>query len=189
MSLFVTHIQSQVDAKPPPTVVLNLVEANSTSVFHSANGAATHNTYTPASTKKLVLCSQRLPSDTTYNGATRFSGCLLSQEKISYSAQVIPVTDYTVEDNTRKYMDVYSDNWLSGRSCFDTGTEWSLSPISVHAFSKSPDVIDTNAVVKFFGDGATTPSNIWVTSIYSSLLVLNYDSSGQVSAVNYAIES
>ena len=78
---------------------------------------------------------------------------------------------------------------MSGRSVYNNIVEWALEPLTLHSFAKTSDSVDTNVLVRLTGDGATTPSNIVVSSIYDAMVVISYAGDGQVQGVQYTVVS
>ena len=192
VSLFAAFAQPQSDIKIPSTVMLNLTEISTQTAHHSVNGTSTVSVSQPASTKKVAIASQRSDlSNVNAGGATTFNGMdFTSGPSCEAFGQTSPTTLYNGnEDLMRKYTDLYLNSLMSGRSTYSTIQEWALAPITLHPFAKSSDSVDTNMLIRFSGDGSTTPSNIIVASIYDSTVVLSYALDGSVEGVNYSVVS
>ena len=146
----------------------------------------------PASTKKVAIASQRSDlANSAAGGASTFNGMIFtSGPSCEAFGQTSPTTLYQGDDDQmRKYTDLYLNSLMSGRSTYSTIQEWALAPITLHPFAKSSDSVDTNMLIRFSGDGSTTPSNIIVASIYDSCVVLSYAADGSVEGVNYSVVS
>jgi hypothetical protein len=191
ISLFAAFAQPQADLKPPSTVMLNLTECQTQTAHHSVNGSATVSVSQPASTKKVAIATQRSDlSNAAAGGASTFTGLsITSGPSCEAFGQTSPTTLYSEADHHRKYTDLYLNSLMSGRSVYSTLVEWATEPMTLHPFAKSSDSVDTNMLIRFTGDGATTPSNILISSIYSAMVVLSYGGDGQVTGVQYSVVS
>ena len=191
VSFFAAFAQPAVDQKPPSTVMLNLTEISTQTAHHNVNGTSTISLSTPASTKKIAICTQRSDlSHANAQGASTFNGLSVqSGPSVEYAGQTSPTTLYNEQAVHQKYTDLYLNNLMSGRSVYNNLVEWALEPLTLHSFAKTGDSVDTNVLVRLTGDGATTPSNIVVSSIYSAMVVISYAGDGQVQGVQYTVVS
>jgi len=194
ITLYAAFVSPQETIRPPPVCVLPLVEISTQTASHSVNGSSTFNLSVPSSTKKILIASSRADeSHADFDGSTSFSGAAITQGPIvNYSGQTSPITMYNAADANcehRKYIDFYLNQLMSGKSGFDELEAWGGDKVTAHYFAKSPSSTDTNAIVKVTANGATLPSSIVVAAIHDSAIVLSYDSSGQITSVNYNVVS
>lgn len=192
VSLFAAFAQPQSDIKIPSTVMLNLTEISTQTAHHSVNGSSTVSVSQPASTKKVAIATQRSDlSDASAGGATYFNGLAFSSgPSCEYAGQTSPTTLYNgSDDKMRQYTDLYLNSLMSARSTYSTIAEWDTEPLTLHPFAKASDSIDTNMLIRFTGDGATIPSNIIISSIYDSVVVLSYGGDSQITGVQYSVVS
>ena len=171
--------------------MLNLTEISTQTAHHNVNGTSTISLSTPASTKKIAICTQRSDlSHANAQGASTFNGLSIqSGPSVEYAGQTSPTTLYNEQAVHQQYTDLYLNNLMSGRSVYNNIVEWALEPLTLHSFAKTSDSIDTNVLVRLTGDGATTPSNIVVSSIYDAMVVISYAGDGQVQGVQYTVVS
>lgn len=190
-NLMVAHVSPQSPVRPPSTAVLNLTDLAVQSGSHSISGSATQSFSVPASTRKILIASQRSDlSNASAKGQTNFSGCAFtSGPTVSFAGTDSPTTIYDADSHHRRYIDLYQAALTSGRSVYSTLEEHSLSPLTLHSFPKSADSIDTQALVRFTANGNATPSSILVGAVHDTAVVLNYGADGQINQVSYSVVS
>ena len=107
---------------------------------------------------------------------------------VSFAGQESPVLAYGVGDELRKYYDFNREKFMTGRSAFEDVEEWIKDPITCHNFAKTTADVSTSAIVRLTANG-TTPSNVYVSSLFHNAIVLTYNSPGYVEGVNYIVVS
>jgi hypothetical protein len=186
--LMVAHIMPVSVIKPPKTLVIPVLDLNTNSQTVNSNGSTTMTFTVPPSTRRIVVSSQL--SDLRLDaarGPTFLGGTALDNLHVDYAGMQSPSLPYVgVEDTLRKYADLYSSSLLRGNSVYDTQEQFAAQPITGHLFIKSPEDISTTATVRFTtATGAANPSNVFCTALSYSTIVLQHDSSGVTTGVNY----
>jgi len=177
-----------------PVALIPVTEINTQTASHNVNGSGSFSLTVPASTKKILVGSAYADQSAfTADGATGFGGAQPSiGPQVFYAGQTSPVTQYNSADannDHRKYMDFYLNSLMSGRSTYDELAAWQGDPLTAHYFAKSPQSLDTNAIVKLTANGSSLHSSIVVGAVHDAMIALSYDSSGQITSVNYNIVS
>ena len=190
VKLMVAHASPEVPVPVKRTTVINTLDLSTQSFSCSTNGASSAQISVTPSTTRIFVSSQRSnPVDVNSRGACVLNGVELSNLSVSFAGQESPVLSYSDEfdDRRRKYYDFYREKFSSGISAFDTLVEHAAEPISCHHFAKSTADVSTSATVRLSAQGATTPSNVFVSSLSHNAIVTTYNSSGYVEGVNFIV--
>jgi hypothetical protein len=188
--LMVAHATPEVPIPVQRTTVVNTIDISTQSFSHSVNGNSSAQVSVPPSTRKLFVSTQLSNlADATAGGACILNGVALTQLGVSFAGQESPVLSYTAsdEDKNRKYYDFNREKFMLGISSFDSLNEHKAAPITAHHFAKTTSDVSTSATIRLTGLGATTPSNVFVSSLSHNAIVTTYNSSGYVEGVNFIV--
>ena len=188
-----THVQPSGTPSIPKTVTIPLIDISTNNQSVTAAGNHTLSFSVPASTKRCLLATQLLSqSASTYKGITNFSGAAFQTLSGQFKGQSVPQVPYSSEssETVRKYLDFYNEQLSSGRSGYDTITEYKAEPIVLLPFASDPQNMDTNLILRTQMDGSTQQSLVHVGTVHDSVLVLNFNNDGSVmESCTYAVLS
>jgi hypothetical protein len=186
--LFTNHTMPTSVIRPPKTLVIPTVDFSTNSQVVNSNGSSTLSYTVPPSTRRIIVSSQLADlRSADARGATFLGGTFLDNLHVDYASQQQPALPYNGPDDTpRKCADLYAQALLYGESTYDSLTDYAISPITGHLFSKSPEDVSTTAVVRFSATSASAaPSSVFCTAIHYNSIVLQHDASGVTTGVSY----